>query len=316
MKKFTTTIAALFVAALLIAQTGPTKYGKVEVLEEDGKTTVQVGGEAEVIDRQDTTKIKIGKKGVTIIENEEGSPTVTWENIEEIEEPEIDGEDDGEDNGEKKDKNTKFKPHWAGFEIGLNSYVNEDFSMNIEPGYMDLNTGKSWNYNINFLEQDIKLIGEKLGLVTGLGFEISNYHFDEGNVITEVNGVIERLDPPTQADKARLQTVFLNAPLLLEFQVPAGKKEKFFISAGVIGGVKLSSKTKLVYYENGEKNKEKAKDDFNINPLRYGFTGRIGYKALKLYANFYPQPLFKEGGGPVDGENLYPFSVGLSILKF
>lgn len=316
MKKFTTTIAALFMAMLLIAQSEPVNYAKVEVFEEDGKTAVKIGGSAEVQEAQDTTKIKIGKKGVTIIENEEGSPSVTWENLEDIDEPEIDcdDEDEGED-GEKTKKNSKFKPHWNGMGVGLNSYVNSDFSMNIEPAFMELNTGKSWNFNFNFMEQDVRLIGDNLGLVTGLGLEISNYHFDEGNVITEEAGVIVRLDPdpPTPTDKARLQTVFLNAPLLLEFQVPAGKKEKFYISAGVIGGLKLTSKTKMVYYENGQKNKDKVKDDFNINPLRYGFTARIGYRAVKLYANYYPAPLFAEGGGPVGGDNLYPFSIGLSF---
>lgn len=312
MKKFTTTIAALFMAMLLIAQSEPVNYAKVEVSEEDGKTAVKVGGLAEVQEAQDTTKIKIGKKGVTIIENEEGSPSVTWENLEDIDEPELDCEDGDEDGGKTK-KNTKFDPHWNGMGIGLNSYVNSDFSMNIQPDFMELNTGKSWNFNFNFMEQDVRLIGDNLGLVTGLGFEISNYHFDEGNVIAEVGGLIDRVDPPTTADKARLQTIFLNAPLLMEFQVPAGKKEKFYISAGVIGGVKLSSKTKHVYYVNGNKQKDKVKDDFNINPLRYGFTARVGYRAVKLYANYYPAPLFNEGGGPVGGENLYPFSVGLTF---
>jgi len=314
MKKFTTTIAALFMAVLLMAQSKPVNYAKVEISEEDGKTSVNVGGLVEVQEAQDTTKIKIGKKGVTIIENEEGSPSVTWENLEDMDEPEFDCDNEDEDSG-KTNKNIKFKPHWNGMEIGLNSYVNSDFSMNIEPAYMELNTGKSWNFNFNFMEQDVRLIGNNLGLVTGLGVEFSNYHFDEGNVIAEEGGVIVRKDPDplTPTDKARLQTVFLNAPLLLEFQVPAGKKEKFYISAGVVGGVKLSSKTKMVYYVNGNKQKDKVKDDFNINPLRYGFTARIGYRAVKLYANYYPAPLFAEGGGPVGGDNLYPFSIGLSF---
>ena len=99
----------------------------------------------------------------------------------------------------------------------------------------------------------------------------------------------------------------------MEFQVPAGGK-KFFISGGVIGGVKLASKTKVIYFENGDKKKDKAKDDFNISALRYGFTARIGYKKLNLYGNYYPMALFEDGGGLVGGDNLYPFSIGLSFF--
>ena len=97
MKKFTTTLAALLMGMLLLAQVEPVNYAKVEISEEDGKTAVKVGGLAEVQEAQDTTKIKIGKKGVTIVENEEGSPSVTWENLEEIDEPEIDCEEEDED---------------------------------------------------------------------------------------------------------------------------------------------------------------------------------------------------------------------------
>ena len=317
MKRLATTLVSVLIVGMLMAQAEPEKFGKVEVLEEDGKTTILVGGEAQFeVDesRQDTTKIKLGKKGITIIEDEEGSPSVSWEDIDEIEQGEIDEDDDEcEDEDEKGSKSKKFKGHWSGFEMGLNSYVNDDYSMNINPEFMDLNTGKSWNFNVNFLQQDIALGTQNLGLVTGLGFETNNYHFDNGNIITEENGVIVEVPALGTTEKSKLQTTFLTVPLLLEFQVPAGGK-KFFISGGVIGGVKLASKTKVVYFENGDKKKDKAKDDFNISALRYGFTARIGYKSLSLYGNYYPMALFENGGGPVGGDNLYPFSVGLSFF--
>ncbi|MCK4919877.1 MAG: outer membrane beta-barrel protein [Bacteroidales bacterium] len=311
MKRFTTLLVAILISGILIAQAEPINYGKVEIIEEDGVTTVNVGGLIEVDEGQDTTKIKIGKKGITIIEDEEGSPSVTWEDLEEIDEPEID--DEGDD--KKKTKSKKFKGHWSGFEIGLNSYVNDDYLMDVSPDFMDLNTGKSWNYNINFLQHDLALVTQHLGLVTGLGFEFSNYHFDNGNVIMEENGVIVEVTAPVNTDKARLQTVYLTVPLLMEFQVPAGKK-KFFVSGGVIGGVKVASKTKMIYFDNGDKKKDKVKDDFNISALRYGFTARIGFRSLKLFANYYPMALFEDGNGPVGGDNLYPFAVGLSLINF
>ncbi len=252
-----------------------------------------------IIENQDTTRIKIGKKGISIIEGGKG----TQVNIDDLDEETE--EDDDDDNG-------KFKPNWVGFEVGLNNYVNSDMSMSLADPFMDLNTGRSWNFNLNFMQYGFGIIGDKIGIATGLGAEWNNYHFDNNNNIQKVNGVIEALDltyPDIQ--KNRLQTTYLRAPLLLEFQIPAGSK-RIYLSAGPVAGVKLFSNTKIVYKQNGDKQKVKDKDDYNISPLRYGFTARAGYRGLRLFANYYMTPLFESGKGP----ELYPFSVGLTLLDF
>ena len=100
------------------------------------------------------------------------------------------------------------------------------------------------------------------------------------------------------------------APLLLEFQIPAGKK-RIHLSAGVIGGVKLASKTK-VKYQDGGKQKSVIKDDYSLSPLRYGATVRVGYRMINLYANYYFSPLFSETTSP----ELTPFSIGLNLIPF
>jgi hypothetical protein len=61
--------------------------------------------------------------------------------------------------------------------------------------------------------------------------------------------------------------------------------------------------------ESGEKSKEKNKGDFNLSPLRWGVTARVGYKDVSLFANYYMTSLFKPGRGP----ELYPFTIGLAI---
>ncbi|MCK4465033.1 MAG: outer membrane beta-barrel protein, partial [Bacteroidales bacterium] len=114
-------------------------------------------------------------------------------------------------------------------------------------------------------------------------------------------------------EKSKFATSYLTVPLLLEFQVPAGKRSRrLFFSGGVIGGLKIGSHTKMVYKENGNRKKDKNRGDFNLSPLRYGVTARVGYRALKVFANFYLTPLFEDGAGP----ELYPFSVGLVFATF
>ncbi len=311
-KLFAGLLSLLLISGLMAQETK--ESGKITVVEGKDKTVVKIGNEGVVTveEGKDTTRIKFGNKGVTIIEDEDGT-SVNWDDLEDNDNDSSLMEED-EKEGAKKKK--KFKPHWSGFEVGINNYVNSDFDMSLTPAnsFMDLNTSRSWNFNLNFMQYGFGLGTDKVGLVTGLGLEWSNYHFDNGNVISEgPDGEIVRYDVPDEnasVQKSKLQTTYLNAPLLMEFQIPVGKK-RVFLSGGVVGGVKLGSNTKMVYTVNGDKQKDKVKDDFNINVLRYGFTARIGYRNLKIFANYYPTALFEKGKGP----ELYPFSVGLTLLS-
>jgi hypothetical protein len=266
------------------------------------KTKVTVG-ENEIFiieDSGDTTRLQLGKKGMSIVEAEDGYKIDIMEM-----------EDDEEEAEEKKPSKKKFKPHFAGFEVGLNNFMNPDFTLHTGT-FMNLNTARSWNYNLNFLEYGIGLGTSYAGLVTGMGFEWSNYVFDANNSIEEdANGeIIERITTYEGINKSKLATTYLTAPLLFEVQIPAGKK-RVHMSAGVIGGLKIGSRTKIKYND-GRKQKEVLKDDFSLSPFRYGATFRIGYRAIELFANYYFSPMFGETGTP----ELYPFSIGLNLASF
>ncbi|MBN2215703.1 MAG: outer membrane beta-barrel protein [Bacteroidales bacterium] len=252
-------------------------------------------------EKRDTTRFKLGDKNIAIIEDDEGTN---------VEIRDAEKKDDEEKEAPKK---KKFKGHWSGVEIGLNNFFDSDFSMSRSPdaGYMDLNTGRSWNCNLNIHQMSFGLVGNRFGLVTGLGFEFNNYQFDGDNSIQEVNGVIQMQDLSAfSLTKSKLTTTFLNIPVLLEVQIgPQKRSKRIHISGGIIGGLKLGSHTKYVYRDEGRKEKVKNRDDFNINPLRYGFTLRTGYRQVELYANYYPVPFFEKDKGP----ELYPFNVGLSL---
>jgi hypothetical protein len=59
--------------------------------------------------------------------------------------------------------------------------------------------------------------------------------------------------------------------------------------------------------EAGSKSKEVARGDYNLYPLRWGTTARVGYGFMHLYATYYPTSLFKKDLGP----QVYPLNVGL-----
>lgn len=272
------------------------------------KTKITVGkNEIFIIeDDGDTTKLQLGSKGLSIIEGN-GGYTVNVIEMDDKEKP----KEEKVSVDKKKKKKKKFNPHYAGFEIGLNNFLDPGYSLHTGD-FMDLNTAKSWNYNLNFLEYGIGLGTSYAGLVTGMGFEWSNYIFDANNSIQKgLNGnIINRPEPYNGITKSKLSMTYLNVPLILEFQIPTGNK-RIHISGGITGGVKLASKTKIKYRDGGRQ-KEVRKDDFSLSPFRYGATVRIGYRAINLFANYYFSPLFGETAEP----EIYPFSVGLNLISF
>jgi len=148
-------------------------------------------------------------------------------------------------------------------------------------------------------------------LVQTVGLEFNNYHFDGDNNIQEVDGyIVTKDDYPSSLNKSKLKTTFLTVPLLLELQMLGAKRAKrIHVSGGIIGGLKLGSHSKVIYKEDGNRKKDKIRDDFNINPLRYGLTARVGYRTLNFYANYYMTPFFEKNDDP----ELYPVAIGLSL---
>lgn len=222
---------------------------------------------------------------------------------------------DNEDD-KKKDRRRsrrRFTPHWSGFEIGINNFMTADYSMSLPAAdhYMDLNTGKSYNVNINFAQLGIGLT-RRIGFVTGVGFEFNSYFFDGNNNIRKdefgVVGIYDATADGIVLDKSKFSTIYFTVPLLLEIQIPVTRYRTINIAGGVIGGAKMSSQTKMKYYDNGKK-KIKEKDDYSLNVLRYGPTVRIGYESFQIYATYYMNGLFKDGKGP----ELYPFQVGVAF---
>jgi len=266
--------------------------------------------------KSDTTTVRFGKRRIVIIEKD-GSTSI-----------EIPERNDTFTFDSHKDKDftykrkPRFKGHWAGFEWGFNGFMDPNNSINMkdELKYLELRQGRSWNINLNILQQSFGFGTDKVGLVTGLGFEFNDYHFRNpitlmvnSDGITVPNYSYDE-DLTKNVTKTKLSMSHLTVPLLLEFQIPTSHdRHRVFLSAGVIGGVRLGSHTKIEY-EGLSKGKDKVKNDYNLSAFRYGFTARVGYRSLKLFANYYPTPLFEEGKS--QGPNVYPFSVGLILLSF
>ena len=289
MKKITLIIASLIIALSIFGQNEPnTDEMKKELSGQKG----------------DTTNIRFKRKTVKIVEDNDETQIYVKKH-------------DKDDWDWFWDDDEGFKGSWSGFSMGLSNFVDKNFSLsrNATEQYMDLNTGKSWNMNVNFAQYSINFVNDQFGLVTGLGLEWNYYRFDNDNSVQkDANGIIEEVDlsvtePTWNIEKSKLSTTYATLPILLEVHTSKSQSKGVVFSAGAIGGLKLGSNTKIVYKENGDKNKEKTKDDFNMSPFRYGVHARIGVGDWLIYGTYYFTSLFEKNKGP----ELYPISVGIAL---
>lgn len=302
-------ISFLFCAVIglnLLAQNDTTdvkvmKKNVVTVIEEEGKTQVKVGNDhgVEVItdDWGDTTHIRVGRRTFKVIEGGNG----TYVRIDKEE--------------RQKQWTGSFNPHWAGLEFGMNMFHKSDYSAytNIEPAvpenFMDLHYGKSVTVNLNFAEWAFKNEAQNFGLVTGLGFSFMDFTFDRDITIAkqENTGLLIPVSlDPEGLKKTKLNVTYLTAPLMLELKTPLRMgSSRLYLAAGVIGGVNIGSHTKYKY----PNDKEKSRSNFNLNPFKYDLTGRIGFGDFCVFVNYGMTPMFKENLGP----ELHPVTFGFSF---
>jgi len=212
-------------------------------------------------------------------------------------------------------KRNKFKGHWAGIELGLNSYVDKDNQLSLTGDNVgfELDGGRSWVFAINFLEFNIPF-GKYAGLTTGLGTSWNSYSFRNNvNFEKSVDGVMVATPEDIKSyNRNSIHTWNFTVPLILELQLPGKHNSGVYIGAGVYGTAKVKSKGTIEYQLDGVKYEEKRKSDFLINNLRYGVRGELGLKYIKLYATYDMVSLFQKDKGP----ELYPVSIGLMLLSF
>jgi hypothetical protein len=285
-----------------------------------------LGDRPQIDKRGDTTHIRLGSKGITIVEKD-GKTIVDIHDFNKDKDSAISedsktkkNKDEDEVFSDKRDKKAwhKFKPHWAGLELTLNNFMTSSFSFSLpeQSQFLELNTGKSIGVNLNLCEFGIPFTSYQ-GLVTGLGFEFNSYYFgSDSNNITRQNGkIVPKLKPDGSSDysKNKLKDTYLNIPLMYEIQFPIGNNSHpLYISAGVVGGIKIGSRTKEYYKFKGETKHEIVKDDFYLSPVRIGYQARIGYRWVNLVATYYQTPLFLSNKGP----EIHPFDIGLMILNW
>ncbi len=243
------------------------------------------------VERDDTTKIRFGSKKFMII-------------------------DSGKDSTREIKAKKGMKNVYAGFELGIGSFITPDFAFTFDNNYKPLNTrmGNSWFFGLNLFEFDGHIIKNKLAVTTGFGMTWSNYRFDGDNYLTPNNDSIMFTASNNALTQNKLYTYDLNAPVMIKFAPGRkGKSDKgFHIATGLIFRYITTMQVRTESTANGYKQKVKIEDDFNINPFKVDATIRIGFDKIKVFANYSLTPYFSQNSVP----DVRTFSAGVTLIGF
>ncbi|HWY39071.1 MAG TPA: DUF2807 domain-containing protein, partial [Bacteroidia bacterium] len=208
------------------------------------------------------------------------------------------------------------KKNWEGVELFENGYMTPDNNITLSANhdYLSPDYGiKNLGWNLNLMEKDFRFAKGKLQFVTGLGFSFNSYALKNKTVLNPDSSYTGyTYNTAASYSKNKLKESFITVPLLFELNTSKRDSRNFHIGFGVIGGAKLTSRTKQFYSMGGHEFHDTKRDDYNLFPFKLDATVRVGYGDFTLFATYSLTPLFEYGKGP----ELYPFTVGIRIIPF
>lgn len=227
----------------------------------------------------------------------------------------IDDDSDKSDSKKIKRENKQRWNHYAGIDLGINGLLSSKNSVDLPEGakFMDLDYARSVSISLNFFEKYIPIAHEKFGISTGLGFEFNKYALDRDYTIFKTrDSTYGIVDSTRVLEKNLFKSEVLNWPVMLETNLGKDAKHSFHLAVGGMLSYRLGAKTKQLFKQDGEEFKVKNRTDFNTNPFLFSLVARVGYGDFTLFANYSLTSMFEKNKGP----ELYPFTIGVSIVSF
>lgn len=189
---------------------------------------------------------------------------------------------------------------WAGIGIHYSGMVTNlgNFSL---PAGAERMTQSVKSIGVTLNPVDFILVGnQSFRLLTGLGFELNNFRFDQDIALKYENGVTtvdeQYLAQGVNLTKSKLFTAYMNIPILIEFQT--GRNHNFFINGGVIGGLRIGAHTKIQGKSSIIGGIAKDHSSFGLRNFHYGYTLNFGYSHIGFNLTYYHSPLWRKGAGP------------------
>jgi hypothetical protein len=212
----------------------------------------------------------------------------------------------------KTKRSSHMYPHWDGIGLGFANIADASFNMTEVDG-VSINVGSSYEWFINICGTTLPIYRNNLGITSGIGISWLNLKLDKDTRLENVKGVTGVYPAPDDIHYtlSRLRLVHINIPLLLEWQPVINGKQKAYLSAGVVGGIKIFSSYVTKYKEEPRSRTITDKDrGLNTLPLSLDYMVQAGYEQWSVYAKYSPFGIFQTNKGP----NIRAVSLGIIYL--
>ena len=217
---------------------------------------------------------------------------------------------------EDSEGESKYDAHWAGFDIGMGTLLNDNQSLYPYWNATQINLS---TYAFNLFEYKLPLAKQFLGLTTGLGFNVNSIAMNQYDPVhtTGVNSsgagpdtVFAVINNTFEYRRNNLNFVTFTVPLLIEVCSKKETKNSFYLDLGAVGyfnfGRSWETAGKL---SNGDRFQHQVNGRFQMARLGAYATVRTGFDHYGLFANYNLTPLFKkEATGLV-----YPLTFGVTF---
>ncbi len=256
----------------------------------------------------DTTEVIVGNKVITItIDSTTGKKDVQV-NTRQVADQDWGDAEDG-DNDTDSNRVKPVEVNLLGLDLGANwLMINNGFNLPASLNNFEIEPLRSTNVALHLLPTHFNMFKGHVSLLTAITFDNNKYQFRNNYTMLPGQPTVTMVPDSVSLKKNKLNTWYGQIPLLLSFQTsPGNPKRNFHVAVGGFAGLLLGANTKQKSEERG---KVILKDDFNLEPFRYGLTARIGFGNLELYSTYTLSPLFRGGQGP--GFNNINFGIALT----
>ena len=203
-----------------------------------------------------------------------------------------------------------------------------DLGFNFPSEKEGFNTNAFGSRTLNFYYYyDYQIGKSKFSVHPGIGIGLERYKFNNNRTLGYIAGPDSPFDTlrmvpasgivnTSKIKKSGLITNYVDIPVEFRFSSnPDDPGRSFKVSLGFKVGVLYDSFTKIKYSQDGEMKKLKDKQNYNINPFRYGVSLRVGAGSFSVFSYYSLTPIFKDKKGP-DGAEITNFTVGITLAAF
>jgi hypothetical protein len=234
---------------------------------------------------------------------------------------EVDNDDDDDEDWERKIRHRRGRigrtSQSFNFDLGTNNYLSDGKFPDENNALHAVRPWGSWYLAASSIQRT--RVSGTLFLEWGLGLNWYNFKFQNDDVMMrkDDDGLYFETDlRDVNHRKSKLTATYINASFIpvLDFgghgikpRMWDGNGSSFRIGIGPYIGYRISSRSKLVYKDDGDLEKEKDRNSFYLNNFRYGARLQLGFHGTDLFFNYDLNELFVEGKGP----KLNAFSFGV-----